>query len=871
MDATHVKIDNEEPFISFNFSASERQSYEFKTLNDVPTEGIEKLTPFVENYLEKHLSFLNFSQNAEKKDTAIRVLIGAMLTGVNVNTALLEYLQEYSKGTFSRKRLERELFPMKKLLDRHIKKLNEKVSLRTENINKRLESIFGDTQSNTLIMPLDTTQPISLRSEIENFIAWYNEKIRMPNDEKPLIWSPDEPNRTYTHVGDKKIAGPKLMKLLKGHDWFLSEYIEELGGIGTAELFKEAKKTVADEFAENKADITMDHILQSVILKDLGCLRRIGSMTTSTYDLVPDQAANQFSVVISADPVLIGEMSTEQIWKSCMNLYEGIERERMPNHVTAGNLVAYLVHKDDVDCRYPLMRRNLIAGYKEEDEYLEEDIAYGIERQYGLGVGSTISIMFLRTLQKFVTKYLNKNLSGVFCANPTSYNDGVHEFNAQASRISDGVIDSGIKYDEFDEDEFFPELLTKEIGQVLKEDLSLEDVTEFWSHYSKFNRASTYLKSRALHSLSCIQRVQHSEIIETIEQTKDYKAYFKKLEEEYFQSPAAQRLRDYLDVILDHHEDGKAIIQNFISRGGAPSYLINATDLLRENFPGVDWFEKVSFLYQYDVPMNEEKPMLLNAMVNSIRIQEHSLAKRSFIYHHLSDRAKKKLGTSIRSEITRPLRDTLLDINNVSSLSRDEITHLDNDIYGFKDNELLSYALLCDTHRGAIRDYTNYKLYKDCETVDDILSQTLKIWKKTKDKPCFSSNTLTFNNLHAAFREAPTYIDAIDGLKNNKLFKDVKFRDALFTVIKKYAHSEKSRLSMHQFLFKKCFKKRKIVRIDRMNLLVRDIFVDTRSSLNKICAHLNMPLSTDNKQEEIEPVLGLNRNIREPVYKLGFR
>jgi hypothetical protein len=64
---------------------------------------------------------------------------------------------------------------------------------------------------------------------------------------------------------------------------------------------------------------------------------------------------NDLRVVISRDALDIARMSTGRRWTSCMTKGD-VNYHYVPHEIEAGTLVAYLVHKDDKQIEYPLMR-----------------------------------------------------------------------------------------------------------------------------------------------------------------------------------------------------------------------------------------------------------------------------------------------------------------------------------------------------------------------------------------------------------------------------------------------------------------------------------------------------------------------------------
>jgi hypothetical protein len=73
--------------------------------------------------------------------------------------------------------------------------------------------------------------------------------------------------------------------------------------------------------------------------------------------LPTDQLADAglLRILLTSDPQKIAEMSTGQRWTSCTSV-AGMNHWSVEKDIAAGTLAAYVVHADDTQARWPLMR-----------------------------------------------------------------------------------------------------------------------------------------------------------------------------------------------------------------------------------------------------------------------------------------------------------------------------------------------------------------------------------------------------------------------------------------------------------------------------------------------------------------------------------
>ena len=121
------------------------------------------------------------------------------------------------------------------------------------------------------------------------------------------------------------------------------------------------------------------------------------------------------------------EMSTGQRWRSCMAA-DGKNYHFVPADIEAGSLVAYVVHADDVDARYPLMRQ-LIKPFRNDagETILVPAKIYGGEGQENSLTRDALD----HSVNKFVAQH-NAGQSGEFHMDSRLYADG----QAQIARLN---------------------------------------------------------------------------------------------------------------------------------------------------------------------------------------------------------------------------------------------------------------------------------------------------------------------------------------------------------------------------------------------------------------------------------------------------
>lgn len=486
------------------------------SFKDLPDGLYERFKEEVDFVLEKQLRFdedyitITRSQIDQDQISAIRDYVaGLIYCGLNpVNPLRVLYNRYIITGQASYEAIEKHFFPLTKIPEDYREDFAKAHSDRSEQVKQIHDSIFGK-DNDYLIFPLEDqslgkNQSYSLAEEIKDFLSWYNQIMRM-NDQPPLEWDPENPNKTYSlnNKGERQ-NGPKLMKLLRLHDWYLYELIEILGGIGTKDLFKKElqKELKEKQSASNK---TADFIRKMKYRQSLYAL--FDGRQSEDYDVIDHNNLDQYRIILSRHPNHIGAWSTNQIWRSCMQL-DGRHNQKNMLHedIRHGSLVAYLVHKDDLACRYPLMRRSLKPGLNSGGNY-----AFKIEHHYGIANASELALNFLKTLTRFVSETLNHRKRGsykidtkLYCDDGRSFTSGAHFNQCDHTLRSNENDDQNLSFREVS-DTIWSNFYQKHFLAFLKKQNILEpDINElphafdpfniqgpitFYTHWSHFSKA----------------------------------------------------------------------------------------------------------------------------------------------------------------------------------------------------------------------------------------------------------------------------------------------------------------------------------------------------------------------------------------------
>lgn len=460
-------------------------NYSIESYDDIPENLEKRYKDIIKDVLRDIVDKRNFNQLKKPYQKAIKSLIAARIhLGMNPYNSRFRddvYTLMYRAihgNEESAENVIKQQFPLMKTPADRRREFNEASLNRPykNEINAFHDGLFGKN-NDVLVFPvienLDANDGSStIADEIQSFITWYNDEIM--TDGQSLEWSPQQPNKTKLITKKGESGGPKLMKIIREHDWYLYELIEAFGGISTEGLVKK-KNEKTEKTNDDTPSVTLDDIIE--IRNESGLFGMFDGRISQTYELITDKLED-YRIVVSRNPFHIAEASTEQIWRSCLNLESGCYRDRLRNDAEYGSLIAYVVHKDDVMMRHPLMRRMLRLGENNDGDDLS--LAFSIDRPYGVGNGSKLSMIFINTLKSFLLETTNSDKTKTHSVPGDVYVDDVRHFNPQDPFYSNdcAVSDHNRNIDFYDfKNTYFYSILEQKLANKLKKKLK-RDLTD---------------------------------------------------------------------------------------------------------------------------------------------------------------------------------------------------------------------------------------------------------------------------------------------------------------------------------------------------------------------------------------------------------
>ena len=149
---------------------------------------------------------------------------------------------------------------------------------------------------------------------------------------------------------------------------------------------------------------------------------------------------DDYVMVISRHPYDIGGISTDRVWKSCVNLRGTHEnKEYIPIDIEKGTIVSYLLNKNDLNIKNPVARISIKPFINISDE---KDVLYGIEQD---------SVKYGRQHEGYVKKLINvldiaqKEKTGVFKKDENLHSDSERKFINKATEEDKVKLKSKIK------------------------------------------------------------------------------------------------------------------------------------------------------------------------------------------------------------------------------------------------------------------------------------------------------------------------------------------------------------------------------------------------------------------------------------------
>lgn len=193
---------------------------------------------------------------------------------------------------------------------------------------------------------------------------------------------------------------------------------------GDMELPKVVDVNIEIDSALRKQGVVIEDYVKGIGKDQHGRLVRIGKLLNKEPELkqIFDNDARRkghklknLMVVISRHPYDIAGMSTNRDWTSCMNLTGGVYKDKIPDEIAVGTMVAYLINAKDANINKPIAR-TLLKPFKSGRKTY-----YGVEKTYPHGFDQ---------FRRFVTKWVDKHINlakapAIADINTESYNDGL--------------------------------------------------------------------------------------------------------------------------------------------------------------------------------------------------------------------------------------------------------------------------------------------------------------------------------------------------------------------------------------------------------------------------------------------------------------
>ena len=242
---------------------------------------------------------------------------------------------------------------------------------------------------------------------------------------------------------------------------------------------KPISTTSEDETIDSNDEISFNDLIKRKVEGRIDGLFK--GRKSDTMGLINPNRPDDYRIVISRKPEHIAECSTNQIWDSCMNHYGpwAFRYQHLQQDAKYGSLTCMLVHKDDENCRYPLMRRSFKPAFLNGDP---SSLAYKMERPYGVANGTPISIAFTNQALEFVNKHFNQGKTDTYTLPSDIYFDDDYYLKPaeQAVAATDLMLsDNSNVIDNYHlAGETIPEYLRKKVVAQLQKDEAGQDVIE---------------------------------------------------------------------------------------------------------------------------------------------------------------------------------------------------------------------------------------------------------------------------------------------------------------------------------------------------------------------------------------------------------
>jgi len=265
---------------------------------------------------------------------------------------------------------------------------------------------------------------------------------------------------------------------------------------------------------------------------------------------------NQNLIVLSKKPYDIVGMSSCKDWTSCMNIYDGIHKEKVKDDIREGTIVAYLIKPDDLEIENPISRSSIKPFISQNDS---NDIMYKTEEKV---YGQKFSID--KYLNNFILPLINQNkINYPYIKNSKLYNDD------SKSVINEPIYDSYNSYDvihilnkNLNSDKFYEILEEFDDSEIEYLNLYLFDHIDI---YRKINTFEPYIENSiySIKNLQILKENNFNKFQYFLDQLKRERYFFK---------------------IVDYYVEENLIKYNDMYEDYIIIYLLNSSNFLKSVF-----------------------------------------------------------------------------------------------------------------------------------------------------------------------------------------------------------------------------------------------------------------------------------------------
>jgi hypothetical protein len=243
---------------------------------------------------------------------------------------------------------------------------------------------------------------------IEEFDAFINEALKISQIRDYIkMWDENGGRERYKEWFDDKYRTYLDLSGAKTDTYTQVEEVLEDNGFYIVDYYKNVAKKLDKE---DKNPFKIGKLLNRFASAEL----QAAYANDKDKEVVED---SEYKVVISRHPYDVVGMSTDRKWHSCMNLVGGTNVEYIEHDVKEGSIVAYLVHKSDLNINRPI-NRLLIKPFQRDGEVKLAADAKIYKAPYDKEING-----FRATVEKWLDEKQGK-IEGVYKLKPKLYVDG---------------------------------------------------------------------------------------------------------------------------------------------------------------------------------------------------------------------------------------------------------------------------------------------------------------------------------------------------------------------------------------------------------------------------------------------------------------